>query len=309
MSNILITGGTGLVGKRLTEIILATRLTDTVTILTRDPEKYAEKERVKYAYWDVMQGQIDKSAIKNMDAVIHLAGAGIADKRWSAKRKKEILESRVKSSALLVDAIAMHGKNVKVVVSASGIAWYGEDAKGNPVPFTEEEPAAEDYLAKVCVDWERQFLPLGKIDKRVVYMRTGLVMSTQGGTLVEFLNPLKFHVAIILGNGRQVMSWIGVDDLCSMYLFALDNANVKGAVNAVAPFPVTQEELVQSLAKKIQKHSLYVRIPKWALRLTLGELSNELLKSLTVSPEKILQENFVFETPDFKTYLEATFKK
>ena len=241
MATVLITGGTGLIGTALTKELLNKDYN--VIILTRSPEKYSNTSRLSYAGWDIEKQTIDKNAITKADYIIHLAGAGVADKRWTTKRKNEIFESRTKSSELIVKVLKENANAVKGVVSASGIGWYGSsspsDGKGTEkYPFTEIDPSAEDFLGTTCQAWEASIDPVVSLGKRLVKFRTGVVMSKEGGALKEFKKPLRFGLATILGNGKQVMSWIHIDDLVHLYIYAIENEKLQGVYNAVAPLPL-----------------------------------------------------------------------
>ena len=238
-----------MIGKALTEKLLEDG--HDVIILTRSPGKYSNTSRLSYAGWDLETQTIDTNAITKADYIIHLAGAGVADKRWTAKRKNEIFESRTKSSELIVKALKENANAVKAIVSASGIGWYGSpsltlsDGKGTEkYPFIETDPSAEDFLGTTCRAWEASIDPVVSLGKRLVKFRTGVVMSKEGGALKEFKKPLRFGLATILGNGKQVMSWIHSDDLVSLYMYAIENEKLQGVYNAVAPLPLTNKKLI-----------------------------------------------------------------
>ena len=248
MATVLITGGTGLIGNALSKLLLEKGYE--VIILTRDSEKQQSKtsDRISYASWDIRKQTIDITSIQKADYIIHLAGAGVADKRWTAARKKEILDSRTKSSALIINALKENDNKVKAIVSASGIGWYGPD----PAPggrFKEEDPAHNDFLGQTCLQWEQSINPVTTMGKRLVILRTGIVLSKENGALAEFKMPIRFGVAAILGDGKQIISWIHIDDLCRLYLEAIENENLSGVYNAVAPQPVTNKEFTIQLAK------------------------------------------------------------
>lgn len=295
MQTILITGGTGLIGKRLTEILLKEGYQ--VIILSRSPKKAVDG--IRYASWDIEKQTIDVDAVQQADHIIHLAGAGVADKRWSAKRKKEILQSRTRSSALLVQALKDHSNKVKTVVSASAIGWYGADPSiPNTHPFTEDFAPSDDFLGSTCKAWEESIRPVESLNKRLVYMRTGIVLSLEGGALKEFAKPVKLGVASILGSGRQMISWIHIDDMCRMYLEAIRNQSMRGAYNAAAPIPVSNKDLVLDLAKTMRGRTFIpMHVPSFALKLALGEMSIEVLKSTTVSSKRIEATGFQFVYP------------
>jgi uncharacterized protein (TIGR01777 family) len=303
MATILLTGGTGTIGRALTSALLAKD--HTVIIVTRDPDKIAGKTPgISYAKWDIAAQTIDEAAITAADHIIHLAGAGVADKRWSAARKKEITDSRVKSGELLVKAISTIPNKIQSIVSASAVGWYGPDKKDAATPFTEEMPPYNDFLGNTCLQWEQSLDPLAALGKRVVKLRTGIVLSNEGGALVEFKKLLRFGVASVLGSGKQVISWIHVDDLVSMYLHAMENSAINGVYNAVSPKPVSNKELILQLAR-IHKGKFFIPIPvpAFLLKIVLGEMSIEVLKSTTVSAAKIHQAGFVFQFPSIEAAL------
>ena len=309
MATVLITGGTGLIGSALTNELL-NRGYD-VIILTRSPEKYSNTSRLNYAKWDPEKQTIDGDAVTKADYIIHLAGEGIADKRWTLKRKRQIAESRIKSSALLVKALKENVNNIKAVVSASGIGWYGSlsltlpEGKGTEKnPFDENDPAAEDFLGTTCKEWEASIDPVISLGKRLVKFRTGIVLSKEGGAMKEFQKPLRFGIATILGNGRQIMSWIHLDDLVRLYILAIGNERLNGVYNAVAPHPVTNKKLIIQLARTMRgKFYVPIFVPSFILKMVVGELSIEVLKSATVSCKKIKREGYSFLYPSLTAAL------
>ena len=303
MSVILITGGTGLVGTALTGF-----LTDKgydVIVLSRKASK-SENNRVSYAQWNIEQQTIDAGAVSKADYIIHLAGAGIAEKKWSKARKKELVESRTHSSALLVKALHEIPNKVKAVVSASAIGWYGPDLKrhGHTVAFTEDMKPDEGFLGETCRLWEESIAGVEKQGRRLVTLRLGIVISNEGGALAEFKKPLKFGIAGVLGKGKQVISWIHIADLCRMFLFALENETLRGVYNAVAPNPVTNKELTLALAEKLRgRFFIPVHVPAFIIKALFGELSLEVLKSTTVSSQKIKSAGFTFVYPQINAAL------
>ncbi|MGC4037109.1 MAG: TIGR01777 family oxidoreductase [Chitinophagaceae bacterium] len=297
---VLITGGTGMIGKALTKILFEKNYE--VIILTRDPEKNRVSDKsLSYAKWDIEQEFIDAEALKKADYIVHLAGANVGEKRWTKKRKKEIVDSRVKSGQLLVKALSENQNKVKAVVSASAIGWYGPDKFSKHEQFDEADPAYTDFLSKTCVQWENSIEPIAQLNKRLVKLRTGIVLSNEAGAYPEFKKPLKFGVATILGSGRQVISWIHIDDLVRIYISAIENEKINGTYNAVAPQPVTNKKLTLELAKTIRNSTFIpIHVPAFALKIVLGEMSIEVLKSATVSCRKIQQHGFTFLYPSIE---------
>jgi uncharacterized protein len=303
MQTILITGGTGLVGKALTHRLLKKGFR--VIILTRKIPATGATEGLQYALWNVKEKKIDLAALQKADHIIHLAGAGVVDKRWTASYKKEILDSRTQSCSLIVDSLKKHDNKVQTIVSASAIGWYGADtAASREAGFSETAPADAQFLGDTCRLWEESVDAAVSLGKRVVKLRTGIVLSNEGGALVEFKKPLKAGLATILGSGTQIVSWIHIDDLCRMYIEAIQNNGMQGAYNAVAPKPVTNKTLTLELAKIIRgKFFIPVNVPAFVLKIMLGESSIEVLKSCTVSCEKIKKAGFTFLYPDIEPAL------
>ena len=299
MPTILITGGTGLVGKALTTLLLQKGYT--VIILTRKLPVGDQQPGVQFALWNVKKQTIDIAALQRADYIIHLAGAGVMDKKWSPEYKNEIISSRVESAKLLVHTLKNNPNTIKAVVSSSAIGWY----QVVPVVHTEEEPADDSYLGHTCKLWEESIAGVEELGKRLVKLRTGIVLSKEGGALKEFITPQKLGIAAILGTGKQMVSWIHIDDLCAMYVAAIENEQLTGAYNAVAPGPVSNKTLTLTLAKK-RNGSLYipVHIPGFVLKLMLGDRSVEILKDLTVSCKKILATGFSFRFADIDAALD-----
>jgi uncharacterized protein len=295
METVIITGGTGLIGTALTNLLTSKGYK--VIILSR--RKHATIGNVSYALWDLKTSYIDPEAIKAADHIIHLAGAGVADKRWTEKRKKEIVNSRVDGSKLLVKALTEINNKVRTVVSASGMGWYGPDRK-NATPFVESDPPSEDFLGATCRLWEQSIKPVVDLEKRLVYLRTGIVFSTKGGAFKEFLKPLRGGVAAILGSGEQMISWIHIDDLCRMYLSAIENHEMFGQYNACAPETISNKQLMLKIAKARRRPYIPVHIPEFVLKIVLGEMSIEVLKSATMDDSRIRTTgfNFIFPTVD-----------
>ena len=293
-----------MIGKALTHDLLEKNYQ--VIILSRQTtQRQPEATNLSFATWDVDGQTIDNDAISKADYIIHLAGAGVADKRWTKKRKQEIINSRVKSGELLVKSLQDIPNKIKAVISASAIGWYGADTGiPDPKPFREDDPHDGSFLGKTCKKWEDSIEPLKKLGKRLVKLRTGIVLSNEGGALKEFKGPLRWGVAAILGDGKQVISWIHIDDLVRLYMAAIEDETLNGIYNAVAPKPVSNKELMMQLAR-IQKGYFFVpvHVPSFVLKSVIGEMSIEILKSTTVSCDKIHYTGFTFLHPTIEAAL------
>ncbi|MCF3111442.1 TIGR01777 family oxidoreductase [Niabella sp. CC-SYL272] len=295
---VIITGGTGMIGKALAGSLMESGYQ--VILFTRKKELHGRMEgALSYCYWNVPARQIDREAVLEADAIIHLAGAGVMDRPWSAKRKKEIVDSRVLSGKLLSDTLRSGPGRLKVLISAAAIGWYGADPEvPNPVPFTETQQAAGDFLGTCCREWEESTRSLIGAGIRVVYLRTGIVLGPGGGVLSALKRALNWRLAVIPGSGRQVISWIHLDDLVNLYQAAITQEAYKGPLNAVAPYPVSNDQLVQALAAaRYGTAFITVHIPAIAMKWTLGERGAEALKSCTVSAQRLLAYGFEFRYP------------
>lgn len=295
MATILVTGGTGMIGSALTAELTARE--HRVIVLSRRPRP-SSHPRVRYAAWDPAKGEIDREALGQADAIVHLAGANVAEKRWTAKRKAEIVNSRVESGRLIIEALRTVPNSVRTVVSASAIGWYGPDPSvPNPRPFVEADAAAADFLGTTCRQWEEAIAPAQALGKRLVILRTGIVLSRAGGAYKEFRKPLRMGLATVLGSGTQVVSWIHISDLVRLYVAAVEESGMRGIYNAVAPQPVSNRRLVQAIAEAAGRPHVRLGVPAPLLKLALGEMSIEVLKSATVSSARLEREGFSFFFP------------
>jgi uncharacterized protein (TIGR01777 family) len=299
--SILITGASGLVGSRLTELLM--RRGHKVAHLGR-----ARKAGSVQSYvWNVNLGTFDAEALHGVDAVVHLAGAGVADKRWTEKRKIEILESRTRSSALLYEMLKISPGTVKAVVSASAIGYYGSTLSDKQ--FKEGAMPGTDFLAHVVDQWEQSVDRMSSLGVRVVKIRTGIVLSHEGGALKEMARPVRFFVGSPLGTGKQTVSWIHIDDLCGIFIKALEDGSMFGPYNAVAPHPATNREMTRAIAKILRRPLLLPPVPAFLLRIILGEMSDAVVKGGNVSSEKIEQTGFKFKYPELEEALKDCLKK
>ena len=310
MAVVLISGGTGLIGKKLTSHLIERNYE--VIILSRNKKDFSSNPKISYGFWDIKNDLIDADAIRKADYIIHLAGAGVMDKKWTKEYKQQIIDSRTKSSALLIKMLKENEHKVKSFVSASAIGWYGADA--HPLlhkdGFIETDPPDKSFLGEICELWERSVDPVIEMDIRLVKLRTGIVLSNEGGALKEFKKPLNFGFAAILGDGKQIISWIHIDDICRMYIEAMENKEINDVYNAVAPLPVSNKKLIIKTAEKFRnKFFIPVHIPIFFLKLLKGKRSVEILKSATVCNRKIKSMGFTFLYPTIESAIEDLAKK
>jgi uncharacterized protein (TIGR01777 family) len=298
METVLITGGTGMIGKALTQALIERGFN--VIILTRhlNDKQKTGNDKLTYAIWDVEKQTIDKNALAKADYIVHLAGANFADKRWNEKVKNEIVSSRVDSAKLIIESLKTIPNKVKTVISASGISWYGADDIKISKPFTETDLPANDFMAQTCKQWENAIEPASFLGKRLIKFRIGPVLSTDGGAFVEFRNPVKFALAGIIGNGKQILSWIHIDDLVRAILFSMETEQMEGVYNAVSPKPVSNKELILEIAKSTGKSFIPIHAPSFALKIVFGEMIGDIFKSTTVSSEKLQKAGFIFQYPE-----------
>jgi uncharacterized protein (TIGR01777 family) len=269
---ILITGGTGFIGKELQSHLEA--LGHQTRVLSRRNG------------WDISTGYLVEDAFENIDAIVHLAGAGIADKRWSEARKRELIHSRVASTALLAKALKTRKHQVRTLVSASAIGYYGADS--GEVLCKEDTPAGHDFLSTCTLAWEQA------VDEvpvyRVVKLRIGLVLGAHGGIFPVLARPIRWFAGVILGRGTQGQSWIHIQDLVKMFACVLTDESARGVYNAVAPEPVTHAEMTKQIAAAYHRPVWWPKVPAWALRLVLGEMAVLVTGGNFVSSEKIQKE-------------------
>jgi uncharacterized protein (TIGR01777 family) len=298
MSNILITGGTGLVGSSITQILIEQG--HQVAHLTRKKEADHEPSAVKKFSWDLHNNFIDKEAITWADHVIHLAGESVAGQRWTSQKKEKILKSRVEVTRLLQETIASTPNNINSFVSASAIGAYGADLSAEVAD--EDSPFAEDFLAQVVEKWESEIKQMESLSIRTVILRIGLVLDKSGGALPKMATPIKLGVGAPIGSGKQMMSWIHIQDLADLFVKASFDESMEGIYNAVAPEVLSNKAFTQTLAKELNKPLLLPNVPGFVFKAIFGEMSIILLGGRAVSSAKLLQTGF---QPQFKSLAAA----
>ncbi|MDA0314053.1 MAG: TIGR01777 family oxidoreductase [Bacteroidetes bacterium] len=294
MKNILITGGSGLVGKQLTFLLESKGYT--VAWLSRKPQQQT------YFLWDVEKKELDPKALEWADAVVHLAGEGVAEKRWTAARKQAILRSRTESTALLHAAIQQATNKPSTFISASAVGFYGFNTGTNLMEET--SPSGDDFLAEVVLAWEKEVKKIQQLPVRCIILRVGIVLDANGGALGEMLKP---PLAAPLGSGDQWMSWIHIEDLARMFVFALEKTPIQGIYNAVGPNPATNQELTQEAAMAKRKPYVGIGVPGFVLKVVLGEMAAMVLGGNRVSSQKIQKAGYAFEFPELKKALKSIF--
>lgn len=299
--NVLITGGSGLVGTRLTEILIERGYT--VSHFTRKvEEKSIGGKPVKTYLWDIKKGIIDEKALLEADYLVHLAGAGIADENWSEERKKEIIESRTKSIDLIVGKLKVLPHRLISFASASGIGYYGADSGDEKI--SEQHTPGNDFVADCCIQWEAAADKIQALGIRTVKLRTGIVLSEKGGALPRLTQPVRWGVGAALGTGKQWQSWIHLDDLCELFIKSLTDKQMTGTYNAVAPNPVTNHELTKISAQVLNRPFWMPNVPAFALKLVFGEMANVVLGGNFVLNQRIkLETDFDYKFVEVKAAL------
>jgi uncharacterized protein (TIGR01777 family) len=297
--NILITGGTGLVGKKL--ILALQALGHQVSILSR---KQTSIDGVKVYLWDVYQQSIDEKALDGIDTIIHLAGEGIADKKWTDERKKEIIDSRVLSAKLLYKTIRATNAPVTTFISASAVGFYG-DRKDEILRETSE--SGTGFLPDCCVQWEDAADEGIAMGIRVVKIRIGLILSKHGGALAAMQKPIKYFVGSPLGSGKQWMPWVHLDDVVKIFATAAEDEKLIGAYNACAPFPVTNKFLTKTIAGKLNRPVWPIHVPQFVLKIAMGEMSILPLMSSNTMVQKLLDTGYKYEYVNLDVALESIY--
>ncbi|MBF6642428.1 TIGR01777 family protein [Flavobacterium sp. J49] len=291
---ILITGATGLIGKELVTLLLAKN--HTVHYLTTSKAKIEDKPNCTGFYWNPQQGKIDESCIYGVDVIIHLAGANIA-KRWTNAYKQEIIESRTLSAELLFNLVKKTPNQVKQIISASGTAIYPDSID---LVYNEATKESEDsFLSNVVKKWEASVNVFQVLGIKVCKLRTGIVLANHGGALPEMTKPIKLGFGSVMGSGKQIQSWIHINDLVALYHFAIEK-QLEGIYNAVTPNPISNETLTKTIAKSLNKTLWLPNTPEFMMKLILGEMAYLLFSSKHLSAQKVLDLGFQFQFPEIK---------
>jgi len=291
MESVLITGGTGLIGKHLAKNLQVKGYK--VGLLSRTGNPSSD---IPVYVWEPDKNKIDNEAVSRADYIIHLAGEGIGDKRWTKKRRQLILESRVKSCQLLFNAVRETGSGIKAFITASGIGYYGSVTSEKI--YHEADHPGEDFIAKICMHWEKEADRFEDCGIRTIKIRTGIVLAGEGGAMARMMTPVKIGIGSAIGNGRQYLPWIHIEDLCNIYSKAIEDKTLKGAYNAVAPDHKTNREFMQILSSVLEKPFFTPGIPAIVLKVLFGEMSVILLKGSRISSERIMTAGYNFQFPE-----------
>ncbi len=292
MPTILIGGGSGMIGYRLSQLLRDNQHEVIHLSRQRQPQAFFPTYQ-----WDTQRGYIDEEAIRRADFVINLAGAGIADKRWTNKRKQLIIDSRVDTTRLLLSYFKKLDHWPKAFLSSAAIGYYGD--RGTTL-LHEDDASGSGFLSESCRQWESAIAEVAASGLRTVALRTGIVLSSKGGALPRIMLPLRFGLGAYFGNGQQYYSWIHIDDLCRQYIYAIEKDWMAGTFNAVAPNPVSNRTFIRDIAGAMERSVIMLPVPAFALRLVLGEMSHTILDSARVSSQKIEKAGYRFEFPELK---------
>ena len=298
--HILITGGAGLIARLVTDELLNQGYS--VSHLSRRP---GNNPKVKTYLWDVYKGEVDENCLEGISTVLHLAGENIADKRWTEKRKKEIIDSRTKSIELIYQLIKNKPNQVNTIISASAIGYYSD--RGDEL-LTEDSPPNNDFMAQCCIAWENAVDEGKALGLRILKFRTGVVLNKSEGALLEMGRPIKLGFGAPMGSGKQWIPWIHWQDVVDMYLHAIEKINLSGVYNMVAPNPVTNKQFTKALAKQLHRAVWPINIPSLVFKLLMGEMSTIVLGSTRVSAEKIEKDGFSFKYPELAGALKAIYR-
>lgn len=284
--SILIFGATGMIGTELIKLLRSQQYE--VKTMGRGPNSDYQ--------WDPTQNQINKEALMGVDVIINLSGANVGAQRWTKSYKEKIYNSRVMGNELLYNTVKQNSYHPGLFITASATGIYPN--KGIE-PILEDSSLGNDFLAVTCKDWEKAGFQFEHLPCRTVAMRTGIVMGRQGGFIPRMSKFFKLYLGAVLGKGTQMVSWIHIDDLCNLILFAIQNQQISGAINATSPTAISQKELTYEMAKQLKTKIISPPIPPWFLRWVLGEFANELLSDKNVIPQKATEYGFTFQYPSF----------
>lgn len=294
MSKVLIAGGTGLIGNAITEVLLAKN--HEIAYLSRKEDLGASIPKYK---WDFKENYIDPKALEGVDYIINLAGAPVADKPWTKKRRELIINSRTQGNHLIASYIKSEDLKLKKYISASAIGYYGDRGSER---LTESSSSGDGFLAECCMAWEAAIKSIEATGTATAIIRVGLVLSNEGGAFEKMMMTAKFGLGAYFGSGEQMYSWIHINDIARMFVWAMENESVQGVYNGTSNDPLKNKELIKKIMKI--KGGINLPVPAFLLRTGMGELSTAILNSSAVYPEKVLKQGFKFNYPRIEEALE-----
>ncbi|MBO6515301.1 MAG: TIGR01777 family oxidoreductase [Bacteroidia bacterium] len=296
-ANVLITGGSGLIGRSIGQLLVNRGYS--VSILSRTKREHG---KFRFYQWNLGDAFIEPEAIQNANYIVHLAGENIGEKRWTHERKKQIIESRTESARLLHRYVAQYNPNLKAFITSSAIGYYG--AITTDTIFKETDKAGTDFLGEICSKWEAAADAFQTDGIRTVKIRTGVVLTPQGGPLAKMVLPAKLGFGSGLGSGKQYLPWIHIHDLCQIFLKAIEDDQLKGIYNGVAPEHVTNNEFNRVLAKALKKPFWAPNVPTFVLKLIFGEMATIFLNGSRISSDKIRETGVEFQYPELSEALQ-----
>ena len=276
-----------MIGERLTDLLLQRGY------LVSHLGRKKRDGKVRSFVWDIERQFIDPEAVRNVDAIVHLAGANIGEKRWTKKRKNEILQSRLDPTRLLYDELKERKHSVKAIICAAGSSYYGLDI-GEKFAEEDDKPG-DDFLAVVCQQWERELDRFGGLGLRVVKLRAAIVLTPKGGALKKMKRPTELYAGAVLASGKQPMTWIHIDDHCGIIMRAIEDNTMQGPYNSVAPNPVTNEQFTKELAAALNRPIVLPHAPAFILRIIFGEMADLVLYGIRISAQKIIRAGYTFK--------------
>ena len=298
----LIAGGSGLIGSRLISLLVSRGCR--VALLSTTLHKHPE---AKVFPWNPEKGELDENAFENLHIVINLAGANIGSRRWTKARKKTILDSRIQSGEFLYGKLLERGNSPGLLISMSAVGYYGSVTSDHI--YTEQDGPADDFLGRVCYEWEKSTDSIQASGTRTVLLRSGIVLSGEGGALPRMALPVNLGMGSNLGKGHQYLPWIHLEDLCGMILYAIENQNLEGPYNAVAPEHVQQRDFVRILAGVLKKQVRFPGIPAWLIGAVMGKRATLLLHGSRISAGRIMETGYDFSFPKLKPALYDLYQK
>jgi uncharacterized protein (TIGR01777 family) len=292
MKTVLITGGSGMVGKRLSELLTGKGY----KVIWLSRERYVKAHIPRYR-WDYRKGEIDTEAVQQADVIVHLAGTSIGDNSWTRLRKQKIVESRVQTAKLLLETVRGFDKKPEAFISASAIGFYGQET-GERIFTEEDNPEGSDFLSRTCRKWEAEaFRFRDELNVRVVVLRTAFVISKESEAFAKMALLTRFGLGMRMGWGKQYLNWIHLDDLCGLYLKAVEDSFMRGAYNAVAPESVTNAGFMKTLAKEMKRPFFMPPLPAFLLRAFIGQAADMILYGSRISSQKVRDAGYDFIYP------------